>query len=533
MSLLWAALTCQLSAHVTRILGQNPGVMTLQGTNSYLLQPPSNPMAPIILVDTSSPHTARDYVNLLFTHLLTLGLHTGLRETHFESKYADITLKDLPEDQREAAKARLVEMHANDPDAKNIEDLPLKEFGEYATYAPNATKERGIPPIEHIILTHRHLDHVGALPCLLTELKERGMLPPKIWKLPNPDEAQLALNERDAATTDGTLWEALPKGTYHPMSPLQPMYPIMPGLMISILDPNYKHLLKHDKEGKPRWNEVPEVARVSVRCLKTPGHTQDSVSLVLCEGEKGVFTGDTVLGAGTAMFTDLTSCESCLRRCLDDTDQTDMQSLKMLLALKPNVLYPAHGPHVPDAESSAAHLNGYITHRLKREDEIISTLRSVKSDPAFLPARVKELFAKFKEEAYAKAKYEHEMWVQPAFDADRTEGKDLGTLKPFEGSKAHGQYLEQEKGREAELERDGKPETRFGDVSGLSVAMLTRLLYRTKDEKLIWAAGKNVSAHLVKLEQDGKVKRETVRMCRILDEKVVGPDEQEIFALVE
>jgi hypothetical protein len=30
---------------------------------------------------------------------------------------------------------------------------------------------------------------------------------------------------------------------------------------------------------------------------------------VLVEGEKGVFTGDTVLGQGTTVFTDLATCE--------------------------------------------------------------------------------------------------------------------------------------------------------------------------------------------------------------------------------
>ena len=79
--------------------------------------------------------------------------------------------------------------------------------------------------------------------------------------------------------------------------------------MISILDPVCKHLLKHDKDGKPKWIEVPEIARVSLRCLRTPGHTADSVSLVMCEGEKGVFTGDTILGQGTTVFTDLAACE--------------------------------------------------------------------------------------------------------------------------------------------------------------------------------------------------------------------------------
>jgi ribonuclease/clavin/mitogillin len=160
-----------------------------------------------------------------------------------------------------------------------------------------------------VILTHRHLDHVGALPVLLKTLKSLGLPSPKIWKLPSPDEVELAHSDRDRPTTDAALLSSLPNGAYTSFSPFQPFHPVLPGLMISIIDPAYRRLLKHDAQGKPKWNEVPELARVSVRCLKTPGHTQDSISLVLVEGEKGVFTGDTVLGQGTTVFTDLATCE--------------------------------------------------------------------------------------------------------------------------------------------------------------------------------------------------------------------------------
>lgn len=281
-------------------------MMTLQGTNSYLLQPPSNTQAGLILIDTSSPHTAQQYVDLMLTHLLHLGLQSGTRETHFESAYAQKSLDAFPEDQRESIKARVVGEHMEKPQEP---PLGLSEYGPEGQWSANATKERRIPAVEHIILTHRHLDHVGALGTLLKKLKEHGCPPPKIWKYPNPDEMELAGSERDRPTTDFSLLQQLPQGTYHPFSPFQPLHPIMPGLMISIIDPTYKHLLKHDKDGKAKWNEVPDMARVSLRCLRTPGHTQDSVSLVMCEGEKGVFAGDTVLGQGTTIFTDLASCE--------------------------------------------------------------------------------------------------------------------------------------------------------------------------------------------------------------------------------
>lgn len=298
-----------MSAHVTRILGQNPGLMTLQGTNSYLLQPPSSNKAPLILIDTSSPHTASQYVDLLLSYLYHLGLESGLRETHFESHYAKDSLEKLPEAQREKAKLDTIAARLNNP---QTDPLGLVEYGgENGKWSPNETTERKIPIIEHIILTHRHLDHTGAVGHLLQVLKENGCPPPKIWKFPSPDEVQLTQSplDSDRLTSDSAFVNSLAPGTYVPFSPFQPIHPVMPGLMISIIDPQYKHLLKYDKDGKPKWSEVPEIARVSLRCLKTPGHTADSISLVLCEGEKGVFTGDTVLGQGTTVFTDLSACK--------------------------------------------------------------------------------------------------------------------------------------------------------------------------------------------------------------------------------
>lgn len=282
--------------------------MTLQGTNSYLLQPPSNPLAPLILIDTSSPHTANQYVDLLLTHLYTLGLASGERETHFDSVYAKLSLDAHPEEKREEIKAQLIQDRAVDPRHAEIE---LAEYGDGSGWAANhdpVNGSRRFPSIEHIVLTHRHLDHVGAVGALLNMLKAKGLPKPKIWKMINPDETTLSASdlEKDRATTDAALVDSLPKDGYIPFQPQQPLHPLMPGLMLSLIDPDYKHLVE---KNKVKWGDVPEMARVSVRCLKTPGHTADSVALVMCEGERGVFTGDTVLGQGTTVFTDLAACE--------------------------------------------------------------------------------------------------------------------------------------------------------------------------------------------------------------------------------
>ncbi|KAL7419482.1 hypothetical protein Q5752_006320 [Cryptotrichosporon argae] len=488
--------TMKLSAHVTRLLGQNPGQMTLQGTNSYLLQPPSNALAPIILIDTSSPHTATQYTDLLINHLHHLGLESGVREVHFESRYAERSLKHVDAEQHAAVKARIVGERRADPHADPTE---LVEYGPGATWAPNATKERRLPPIEHIILTHRHLDHVGALPHLLTTLKEHGLPPPKLWKYPSPDEVALAASERDRPTSDAKLWESLVPGTYTAFGPLQPFHPISPGLMISIIDPQYRHLLKHDADGKPKWADVPEVARVSVRCLRTPGHTADSVSLVLTEGDKGVFTGDTVLGQGTAVFTDLTSY---------------MISLKTLLALKPQVLYPAHGPAIIGPDAARAHISDYMAHRQAREDELVGMLSALHASPGSLGHRLESLRAlKAKEREAAKQKEDDfYQW------SDRKKRQlEAATVPEPEVLPVNPALFPQPGDR---------------DDKAVTVPLLVRLVYQSDNEKLIAAAGKSVSAHLVKLEKDGTARRSVVRMPKIVDNVVTEPLEQEAWEFV-
>lgn len=52
---------------------------------------------------------------------------------------------------------------------------------------------------------------------------------------------------------------------------------------------------------------------------------------------------------------------------------TYLSSLRHLLSLSPSLLYPAHGPVLPEGKAS---IQTYISHRQAREDQIVQVLRT-------------------------------------------------------------------------------------------------------------------------------------------------------------
>jgi len=89
--------------------------------------------------------------------------------------------------------------------------------------------------------------------------------------------------------------------------------------------------------------------------LATPGHAADHLTYLLAPG-RALFTGDLVLGAGSAMVGH------------PDGNVGDyLASLERLISLRPERLHPGHGPTVDDA---VGRLEAYRRHRLEREEQI-------------------------------------------------------------------------------------------------------------------------------------------------------------------
>ncbi|KAG5681123.1 hypothetical protein PVAND_010583 [Polypedilum vanderplanki] len=171
---------------------------------------------------------------------------------------------------------------------------------EYLDLLENVLKDEKVI-ISDLILTHFHQDHIGAL----KEIKARKLISDdcRVWKFPKTDVMEdfkeldlLQLTDEQTFTTE---------------------------------------------EG--------DVFKI----IYTPGHTTDHV--ILHDTQKNViFSGDCILGEGTAVFEDLYDY---------------MKSLDKILRLKPKKIFPAHGNVIDNAIEKIEY---YIAHRQERERQIMS-----------------------------------------------------------------------------------------------------------------------------------------------------------------
>lgn len=101
------------------------------------------------------------------------------------------------------------------------------------------------------------------------------------------------------------------------------------------------------------------VVESTITALHTPGHSADHVCYLTRPGRR-LFTGDLVLGEGSSA---ILHPDGSVADCL--------ASLVRLLALRPLLLLPGHGPPVEDAVRK---LETYRRHRLEREDQVRAAL---------------------------------------------------------------------------------------------------------------------------------------------------------------
>lgn len=232
-----------VSAHSPRVLGVlglNPGVMTLQGTNTYII----GTGAHRILIDTG----------------------------------------------------------------EGIES--------YTQLLAGVLKEHGVTQLT-ILLSHWHADHTGGIRSVY-ELFDSNHAP-LIYKYGGPS----LLPARVVAD-----------------------FPALPSLVRDMAD-----------------GAVFRVDGATLTAVHTPGHTTDHCIFRL-EEESAILTGDTILGASTAVFEDL---------------HAYMHSLRRIAESRPRRLYPAHGPII-DGDEAPQRVEQYIAHRTQRETQIMQAMKDIQAD---------------------------------------------------------------------------------------------------------------------------------------------------------
>jgi glyoxylase-like metal-dependent hydrolase (beta-lactamase superfamily II) len=138
--------------------------------------------------------------------------------------------------------------------------------------------------------------------------------------------------------------------------------------------------------------EIIKAAGLDIEVLHTPGHSEDSVCLRV---DDHVLTGDTVLGRGTTVLSDLGSYLGTLRRLLELPEG--------MIGL------PGHGPEI---ENLGATVRQYVEHREQRLDQVRSALAVLGGDAT--PRQVVEhVYADVDQALWAPA--EHSVRAQLAY----------------------------------------------------------------------------------------------------------------------
>lgn len=184
--------------------------------------------------------------------------------------------------------------------------------------------------LDHIILTHHHIDHASGAPHLRQATGARICL--------HPREDRVLRDWKENAPQDlppaGSLEERV-RAWRHEAARATADRLVEDGDTIA-------------------------VGGVTIEVVHTPGHTLGSICLYLRE-ERALFTGDTVLGLGTVAIAPPPHGDMGLY----------IQSLERLKGYDAALLLPGHGPPVQDVGRKLQEL---IDHRHERERQILAAL---------------------------------------------------------------------------------------------------------------------------------------------------------------
>jgi ribonuclease/clavin/mitogillin len=130
----------------------------------------------------------------------------------------------------------------------------------------------------------------------------------------------------------------------------------------------------------------------TLRAVFTPGHAPDHLCYYLVE-EKALFTGDVVLGAGTTVIPEEGGDLALY-----------MDSLRRLLEMDVETIYPAHGPVIHNPRQK---IREYIAHRELRENQVLDALKQGPLDTMSIVKKIYTDVPEFLHQAAASSVRSH------------------------------------------------------------------------------------------------------------------------------
>ncbi|MBA2390297.1 MAG: MBL fold metallo-hydrolase [Geodermatophilaceae bacterium] len=130
------------------------------------------------------------------------------------------------------------------------------------------------------------------------------------------------------------------------------------GAPVDAADPRHRH----GGGGDLTDGDLIGAGNLRITVLATPGHTSDSVSLLLDDGStQAVLTGDTILGRGTTVVAHP-----------DGVLADYLASLRRLAGVGDAIVLPGHGPELPSIVTAAEE---YLAHRAERLAQVRAALQ--------------------------------------------------------------------------------------------------------------------------------------------------------------